>query len=295
MQEYVKDFLEDIKTRLGYSNHTCLAYEADLRRFMGYLQLRSGDSPGLDLFNTSQIAGFIEAERQAGWNRSTLLRRRSTLQSFAAYLQRRKVLPEAPFEYRAAPVLKSIASARPQNQAEILIELQIRTLKELFEASRRPRAPRDYALFSLLLETGIPVGKLVNLDMADVRVEKSRIDLNLDYPPTGWFRLDSANKAMLSYVNEGRFEFSRQTRQPALFLNQTGQRMSRQGVWQVLQFWGRAARLPFTLAPQLVRNTAALHLKRAGVPLESVQRLLGHSNPHSTQALFHRLENQVSE
>ncbi|MDD5467946.1 MAG: tyrosine-type recombinase/integrase [Anaerolineales bacterium] len=289
MQDYVEDFLEEIRSRLGYSKSTYLAYATDLRRFMGYLQQRSGDSPRLADFSASQIAAFLEAERQVGCNRSTLLRRRAALQSFAAFLQRRGALPQSPFEFHALSVLEPIVRARPQNRAECLSPVQIEALNRLMRASQRPRASRDHAILSLLLETGISIGRLVNLDLADVAVEKGRVSLNLQPQAGFWFRLGAASKPMINYLNDGRLEFIRQAVQPALFLNQTGQRVSRQGVWQMLQYWGRAASLPLSLSPRLARNTAAVSLFRAGVPLEAIQSLLGHRNPHSTQALLHRL------
>ncbi|RPI33570.1 MAG: hypothetical protein EHM70_05630 [Chloroflexota bacterium] len=74
-------------------------------------------------------------------------------------------------------------------------------------------------------------------------------------------------------------------------MSQVGVRMSRQSVWQVLRQRGRAANIPVMISPRLLRHTAALRLARAGRSLSEIQSFLGHSNPLSTQALLHRLEN----
>jgi integrase/recombinase XerD len=91
-------------------------------------------------------------------------------------------------------------------------------------------------------------------------------------------------------MQEGRPNLNSAPDDPALFISQSGARMSRQSIWQVLRQMGKAAQLPVTLTPRLVRHTAALNMVRAGRPLPEIQALLGHSNALSTQALLQRLD-----
>ncbi|HUV26235.1 MAG TPA: tyrosine-type recombinase/integrase, partial [Anaerolineales bacterium] len=78
--------------------------------------------------------------------------------------------------------------------------------------------------------------------------------------------------------------------EPALFISQMDGRLSRQGVWQILKYWGQQVNPPLSLSPRIVRHSAALRMKMAGLSNADIQMRLGHRNPLSTQALMRRLE-----
>ena len=96
-------------------------------------------------------------------------------------------------------------------------------------------------------------------------------------------------------MKEGRPELNYQINEPALFISQTGGRMSRQGVWQALRQWGQKASLPIPLSPRLLRHTAVIRMVHSGRTPAEIQVLLGHSNPLSTQALLRRLMPETRE
>ena len=61
----------------------------------------------------------------------------------------------------------------------------------------------------------------------------------------------------------------------ALFLNQRGGRLTRQGVWLILRRWAARAGLDRGLGPQILRHSCVAHLEAAGMPSILVQELLG--------------------
>jgi integrase len=68
-------------------------------------------------------------------------------------------------------------------------------------------------------------------------------------------------------------------------------RLSRQGIWQILNHWGKLVNPPIKLSPRLLRHNAAVRMHRDGKPIPEIQIRLGHRNPLSTRALIRRLEN----
>ena len=289
MEGQVRAFLANLESQLAYSPSTRLAYDNDLRCFVDYLERALERPPLLEDFNSDHIAGFLLSERQAGRRPSTLLRRRASLRRFASFLSQEYPGGSIAFEANSPLIDEAISGASPAQQPHYLSQDQIESLWTVLEASQRPRARRDQAILALLLESGLTVGTLIALDLSDLDLPAERLRLSLESNQDFWLSLSKAAVSLQRYLKEGRPELNYHPGEPALFISQTGGRMSRQGVWQVLRQWGNRARLPVTLSPRLARHTAAIKLSKAGRSLAEIQTLLGHSNPLSTQALLRRL------
>lgn len=289
MEGQVRAFLASLEAQSAYSPSTCLAYTNDMRCFLEYLHRALGRDPLLSDFNDQQVANFLQAERQAGRRPSTLLRRRACLKRFASFLQQEAPDWEPAFRSNSSLIEEAISDPSPEQIPQSLSPAQVGALWAVLEASPRPRARRDQAILALLLETGLTVGALIALDVSDLDLTTGRLRLHPENGQSAWISLGKAGESLQQYVKDGRPELNYHPGEPALFISQTGGRMTRQGVWQVLRQWGHKARLPVTLSPRLARHTAASNLARAGRPVAEIQAMLGHSNPLSTQALLRRL------
>lgn len=289
MEGLVRAFLAYLESQLTYSPSTRLAYYNDLRCFLAYLEKRLNISPDLKDLTAEEIASFLSAEREAGRRPSTLLRRRASLRRFTSFVSQQDPEWGVRFAADAGKIDDAIAESSPLQRPRYLTEEQVQILWELLESSPRPRTRRDHAILALLLESGLSVGMLINLNLSDLDLAGSKLHLCPENGPGVWVPLASAAVPMERYLREGRPELNYHTDEPALFISQTGGRMSRQGVWQVLRQWGHKARLPITLSPRLARHTAVYRLARTNRPISEVQVLLGHTNPLSTQALLRRM------
>ena len=295
MERQVRDFLDDLEAQLTYSDSTRLAYLNDLRCYLDYLELTLHRKPRLADFNARSIAGFLDTERESGKRPSTLLRRRASLRNFANYVRRHFEDWDERFENEAHLIDEAVAVPATSTRPHYLSEHQIQALWQVLEASKRPRSRRDQAILALLLECGLTVGSLVSLNLSDIDLKTGRLRLPSRSNRSVWVPLRDALESIQRYLKDGRPELNYRTSEPALFISQTGGRMTRQGVWQVLRQWGRKANLPVTLSPRLARHTAAFHLARSKRPVKEIQALLGHTNPLSTQALLRRLAPGVNQ
>lgn len=295
MHEYIDAFLISLEAPGAYSESTRLAYANDLKVFSGYLQKKLARDPQLEDFNAAQVADFLELERAAGRRQSTLRRRRATLRRFVTYLRKQGLVESDLLAPETDRIHRLITSVSPPDGPQCLSANQVNQIKSMIASSSRPRARRDQAILSLLLETGLTVGTLVELDLADLNLREKRIHLTSENGDEAWLPLNTATDTLKNYIEDGRPDMNPQPEDPALFVSQMGRRMSRQGIWQILRHWGKRVDPPVDLSPRLVRHTAAMNMSRNGRSLSEIQALLGHSNPLSTQALLRRLEDSCGE
>ena len=69
----------------------------------------------------------------------------------------------------------------------------------------------------------------------------------------------------------------------AVFLNQRGGRLSRQGAWGIVRRYGDRVGLGDRLTPHVLRHSCATHMLDHGADIRAVQELLGHASISTTQ------------
>ena len=289
METEVNAFLTSLEAEPAYSESTRLAYANDLRVFLHFLNEIQNQPPTLDDLNTDQVIAFMEAERQLGRRRNTLIRRLATLKYFREYLVKQGFAPSDLFSVNDSGIQHVIAKMPVDHSMQCLKQDQIQSLLAILNSSPRPRALRDRAILMLLLESALSVGDLTALDMTDLDLRAGCFHINLIGQGHMWLDLGEAQESVSAYVNEGRPELLIRPGEPALFISQMDGRLSRQGVWQILNHWGRLLHPPISLSPRIVRHTAVLRMSKVGYSIPEIQFRLGHRNPLSTRALLRRL------
>ena len=88
--------------------------------------------------------------------------------------------------------------------------------------------------------------------------------------------------ALAVYLRVGRPRLLRtQPETGALFLNQQGERLTRQGCWVVLKTYARSLDLE-DLSPELIRQSVAALRFADGASVDEVRALLGHAVRRTT-------------
>lgn len=290
METAVNAFLSALKVEPAYSTSTQLAYANDLRVFLNYLDASQDHSPEYSDLNTEEVAKFLETERELGRRRSTLIRRLATLTYFQDYLLNQGLLTRENLSPADKKIQQVVSTVAQPELPRCLNKRQIQDLFAILESSSRPRALRDRAIFGLLLETGLSVASLTALEMTDIDLSAMRLHVSLPGVGDLWMDMGEAHTSVEEYIIEGRPNLLHKPGESALFISQMDGRLSRQGVWQILKFWGEQVEPAIPLSPRLVRHSAALRMKRAGMSIADIQNRLGHQNVLSTQALLRRLE-----
>ena len=137
---------------------------------------------------------------------------------------------------------------------------------------------RDLAMIDLLYSTGIRVGELVNLNISDVDFEARECVVFGKGGKERRVYFDAKSKLHLqSYIE------SRKDDNPALFvtLDSPNDRLKISGVEIRIRQLGRSLNLS-KIHPHKFRRTMATRAIDKGMPIEQVQKILGHSQIDTT-------------
>lgn len=139
-------------------------------------------------------------------------------------------------------------------------------------------APRDLAIIDLLYSTGIRVGELVNLNIDDVDLEGRECVVYGKGDKERRVYFDAKAKVHLKKYLETRHDNN-----PALFvtLDAPYDRLKISGVEIRLRQLGRKLELE-KIHPHKFRRTMATRAIDKGMPIEQVQKILGHSQIDTT-------------
>ncbi|MDP9295894.1 MAG: tyrosine-type recombinase/integrase, partial [Actinomycetota bacterium] len=126
--------------------------------------------------------------------------------------------------------------------------------------------------------------ELVNLDVDDLDLEEGSVRAfgkgsKERVVPLG----RPAREALTRYLRSGRPALAGRASRAALFLNQRGGRLTRQGCAKLLRANVQRAGIRKRVTPHTLRHSFATHLLEGGADVRVVQELLGHASVQTTQ------------
>jgi len=190
---------------------------------------------------------------------------RRNISSFFSWLEEENYILKSPM--RRIHKIKTI-----QQVKEVISDEDIERLRD------HCRCKRDLAMIDLLYSTGIRVGELVNLNLSDVDFEARECVVFGKGGKERRVYFDAKAKLHLqSYVA------SRKDNNPALFvtLDSPNDRLKISGVEIRIRELGRSLNL-HKIHPHKFRRTMATRAIDKGMPIEQVQKILGHSQIDTT-------------
>lgn len=285
----VRFFQEYLPTLRGMSRHTIRSYRDGMILFLGFAATdcgRPAESLTIADITADRVGRFLaslESERRNSI--TTRNARLAALHTFARFL-----IVEHPDHMAALQQVLGIPFKRGARVAPIEY-LETKEIEALLAGIDRktPAGRRDYAMFSLMFNTGARVQEIVDLRVRDVRLE----------PPHQVRLLGKGNKVRLCPIWPRTAQLLKEVipkqlahgQHPAdqhVFLNSRGAPMTRFGVRYLLQKYIVAcAKAAPTLTgkrihPHSIRHTTAIHLLKAGVDFATISQWLGHASLNTT-------------
>jgi integrase/recombinase XerD len=275
MQAEIEAFLSYLDYERGYSDNTIVAYERDLRQLRQFLEDESVNA--WTALEQVDLDRFIAELQSRGYKSSTVARKVASVRSFLKFLFAEEIVEPALIE----------AFHQPKIEKRLPRALSLAQVERLLEAASMEETPlglRDRALLEMLYATGMRASEALSVQLGDLDLEAGAVRC---MGKRGRERIlplyPKAVRHLRRYLEEGRPFLLRDLNETALFLNNLGQQLTRQGIWFLVQHYAQAAGLPGWVKPHSLRHTFATHLLEGGAELREVQQLLGHANITTTQ------------
>lgn len=283
MEKCLKRFTLHLGLERNLSDHTISAYENDLRQFMKFLRVQLAcKKVNVKMIDKLSIRHFLSHLRAGGAKGTTLRRKLAAIRCFVKYLCLREDLDFNPAaSIRMPPKEEHLPSFLDEVEVEKVLDLPARN---------GFYGLRDGAILELFYSTGVRLSELYGLDVSHMDLYGEAIKVRGKGKKERVVPLGGvAAKAVKAYLPERYRRLVRlnRVREPALFVNRFGTRLSRRGVQRLVRHYlERVCRLR-QMSPHVLRHTFATHMLDRGADLRAVQELLGHSSLSSTQVYTH--------
>lgn len=279
MMRVVDEFKHYLTTEKGSSANTVSSYLRDVNQFNEYLTHRNLE---LRVVDQRSVQDYIQWLTGQGKSAATVTRALASLKCFFHWMVECGYREENPvLGVKAAKVERKLPQVLTSKEVELLLEQP-----ECVDM----KGYRDHAMLELLYATGIRVSELIGLNVDNVFLSAGFIrcegkDKNRIIP-----MYPTALKALTDYLRDVRPKLAVEGEE-ALFVNMNGTRMSRQGFWKLIKYYGEKAGIQTEITPHTLRHSFAAHLLENGADIHAIQEMLGHADISSTQ-VYARLVNQ---
>ncbi len=255
------------------SANTVASYMRDILQFSAYITELEELTP--EQCDRDCICRYTQHLTNEGKSAASVARCIASLKSFYAYCVSEGAVRENPVtnipKQKAEKKLPQILTGR---EVELLLEQPKCTDLKGF---------RDKAMLETLYATGMRVSEMISLKVSDVSLAGSFVKCE----GNGKFRIiplyPAAVRALTVYLTDIRPKMVSSAEEEALFVNISGDRMTRQGFWKIIKHYQQTAQISKDITPHTLRHSFAAHLLENGADLHSLQEMLGHSDISSTQ------------
>jgi len=284
VKEEIDSFLTYLAVEKGLSENTVAAYRNDLNQLASFVEeeaAKGGSIPSWASFSRQGMLSYLLNLKERNYATTTAARKVAAAKSFFSFMVAEGNMKDNPTQNVGSPkVAKSLPKPIPISQVRSLLEQPAKL--------STPEARRDRAMLELLYASGMRVSELMSLNLDDVDTEGGYVRC---FGKGHKERLIPIHRqavlAVEEYVKEGHPRLAPNSDERALFLNRRGERLTRQGFWQILKGYAKSAGLDTEVTPHTLRHSFATHMLSGGADLRSVQELLGHANISTTQVYTH--------
>ncbi|MDQ1403124.1 MAG: integrase/recombinase XerD [Actinomycetota bacterium] len=274
-----EEFLSWLAVERGRAANTLAAYRRDLAAYEEFLGGRGTVVADVTEPMVEDYVGFLKA---SGKKASSVARALVAVRSLHRFCLDEGRSAIDPTEEVGTPRV-------PQGVPKALTEAEVETLLDAVVGDDGV-ARRDRAILELLYGTGMRISELVGLSLPDLALDEGIVRAfgkgsKERVVPLGRV----AKAALVDWLEPGGRtslapeRWARRGDAEAVFLNQRGGRLTRQGAWGVVRRYGDKVGLGDRLTPHVLRHSCATHMLDRGADIRVVQELLGHASIATTQ------------
>lgn len=283
-------FFEYLPIQKGVSDNTIRSYRDTISLFLNYcetIRKLNREKLKLDDLNKELVCGFyawLEDEKKCSV--STRNQRRAGINSFFKFIQ---------YEKPEYILLSQQVLSIPLKRCEprLIEHISIEAIQKIFEQPDLSTGSgrRDFAFLSLMYESAARASEIASLRIGDVYFDRNGAIVHLrgkgnkcrDIP-----LISNPSDVLKNYLKE-EARHRRCDRNSPLFCNKSKAALTRGGVYFIIRKYVTMASqkypelFPNRVHPHVFRHSRAMHWLEAGVDLQYIKDLLGHSDIATTE------------
>ena len=279
IEGYINLFLQHIQVERNLSKNTIEAYTRDLEKFRKFL---SEKGCSFNRMKDDSITSFILFLKKIDLSSSTIVRILSSIRNFYKFLLCHNLIKNS-----------SLLIESPKIERPLPNVLSIQEITNIINsASSKDIKIRDIAIIELLYGAGLRVSEITGIKIEDISFENNSLRIR---GKGGRERIAFLNKNSLEAIKK--YLEERSTKKKAgvssyLFINNRGEKISRQGIWKIIK---KTSCVEKNVSPHTYRHSFATHLLERGLDLRIVQELLGHKSLATTEIYTHISRKHIKE
>ncbi len=275
MDQQVSEFIDYLQSIKNTSENTVISYKRDLLRMIAFMKER-GVTDVKDI-TQDRLLDYERGLKEEHFAPSSITRHNTSIKTFFRYMLENGNIDENPAENLKSPKIE-------KSEPRVLTTVEIENLlSQRFGIDAKGK--RDKAILELMYATGLKTSEMIGLKLSNVDLSLGCIRLAAG-GKNGKDRLipygKKAREALSDYLLDARGELlAEKDDDETVFLNCSGEAMSRQGLWKLIKTYVKKAGVKSDITPFTLRHSFAVHLVDNGADVSSVQELMGYSDSNT--------------
>ena len=258
LDENIEEFLDYLKYERKLSNNTYLSHRYNLIKICKYF------NQSLLYLNENDIKTFLYNSKESSKTKAHYL---TVLKTFYEYmLEIKKITYNPCINIKMPKIEKRLPKYLTEEEVNELLDIDL----------KKPIDYRNKAMLELLYATGMRISELLNLTLSSYNESGCYVKV-----------MGKGSKERIIPLSDITIKYLNLYIKDYLFINYTGNRMSRQGFFKILNQICKEKNIKKEIFPHMLRHTFATHLLNNGADLRVIQELLGHENISTTEIYSH--------
>jgi len=269
-QAYINSYQYHLKVEKGLSINSVSGYVKDVSDFLLFTSVKS------EIIIAQNIINYFVELQETGLTSSSIARKKSSIKAYFIFLKDEGI--DLQLKFDQIPSVKYT-----QKLPDVLNVNEMLKLLDSINMGT-PLGQRNKAILELMYASGLRITETIELSIHDIFWSENAIRVmgkgsKQRIVPVAEKSLEFVNL----YINSGRHKLKKERETDLLFINRSGNKLSRMGLWKMIVKLAMNAGIKKHVSPHTIRHSFATHLLEAGANLRIVQLLLGHVSINTTQ------------
>lgn len=280
IEKNICGYIDYISIERQLSKNTIDGYKRDLISFFSFIKK---DYKNITSNDISKYLKYLNGKMDS----KSINRHIVSIRNYYKFLLKTEKIIASPCDnIKGQKTAKSIPHVLSEEDINKLLDIELKDALSY----------RTKAMLELMYSSGLRVSELLNLTLNNIDFDESLVRIFGKGSKERIVPIDEIGlKYLFEYVNVYRVTLLKNKQTDILFLNNLGNKMSRQGFFKIIKTLAKEKGINKDISPHTIRHSFATHLLNHGADLRSIQTMLGHENIKTTQIYTHVTNNYIKE